>query len=257
MLLAEPPRTQGDIHFRIGDTPVRIHPFFWVTTLLLGIRIGEQIPPLPLFIWVFAVLVSILVHEFGHAIMQRHYGGRPRITLYGLGGLASCNDCDRSSKAQIQISLAGPIAGFLVAIAILTLLVISGYWVGLRGGDPLKLVDQGYFPFPFFGVNLVWKRFDTLAINLLISDFLWINILWGLINLLPIYPLDGGRVSQEVCMMRGARQGIILAWQISMVCAIGMVLVSLIWGSLFAVVLFGFLAYSSYRSLEAYKASLW
>ena len=45
VLLAEPSPTQGDIHFRLLDTPVRIHPFFWVTTVLLGLNVGEETPP--------------------------------------------------------------------------------------------------------------------------------------------------------------------------------------------------------------------
>ena len=51
----------------------------------------------------------------GTPLMQRTYGGRPWITLYGFGGLASCNDCDRRPRSQILISLAGPCAGFFLA----------------------------------------------------------------------------------------------------------------------------------------------
>ena len=97
MLLGEPPPSQGDIHFRLFGMPVRIHPFFWVTTLILGMGAGST-PPAVVLSWIVAVLLSILVHELGHAAVQRHYGGHPKIVLYGLGGLSICDDCDRSGR---------------------------------------------------------------------------------------------------------------------------------------------------------------
>ena len=259
MLLAEPPPTQGDIHFRLGDTPVRIHPFFWLTTLILGLGgIGQQqTPPLQLLAWVIAVLLSIVVHEFGHAIVQRRYGGHPRIILYGLGGLAVCGDCDRSSKAQIQISLAGPMAGFILAAAILLLARLLGHQGGLSLADPNEINELGLYPLQILGVTFFWKLFESPFINMLIFNMLWVNVLWGFVNLLPIYPLDGGQVSRELCMLSHPQKGIILSLQISMLCAGAMVFIGLGWGSIFVALFFGYLAYSSYRNMEAYKASLW
>src|SRR4051794_41088064 len=95
MLLGEPAPTQGDLHFRLFGFPVRVHPFFWLTTVIFGMGGGPADPQRTL-VWVGIVFVSILAHELGHATMQRFYGGHPWITLYGLGGLASCNDCSRS-----------------------------------------------------------------------------------------------------------------------------------------------------------------
>ncbi len=94
MILAEPPPGQGDIHFRIFGIPVRVHPFFWLIAVLLVIR-GDP-KPAQVLIWVAAMFVSILIHELGHAWLQRRYGGRPRIVLYGMGGLAISEYDDRS-----------------------------------------------------------------------------------------------------------------------------------------------------------------
>ena len=260
MLLAEPPPMNGEVHFRLLDTPVRIHPYFWITALLLGMGGFRPTPPADVIVWVVAMLVSILLHEFGHALLQRRYGGHPRITLYGLGGLAACDDCDRSSKAQIQISLAGPFAGFLLAFAIIILLKVSGRMPGLVWGSETPKEIPGLdiaMIQPLMIGSFYWKPLGSGIANQVIGSFIQINILWGLINLLPIYPLDGGRVSREVCMMKDARQGIILSWQISMICAGALALLSLVSGRIFGTVLFGYLAYSSYRSLEAYKNSLW
>ncbi|NOZ40262.1 MAG: hypothetical protein GXP24_08560 [Planctomycetes bacterium] len=85
-MLAEPPPTQADVHFRVLGIPVRVHPFFWIITLIIGMR-GDSAPPAEVLSWIVAVFVSILIHELGHALVQRRFGGQPRIVLHGMGGL--------------------------------------------------------------------------------------------------------------------------------------------------------------------------
>src|SRR5690349_4147218 len=129
MFLGEPPASQADLHFRIFGFPVRVHPYFWVVTLLLSLG-GGAADPLNTLSWVAVAFVSILLHELGHASLQRFYGGHPWITLYGLGGLASCNDGPRTPWRRIAILLAGPGAGFLLAALIIAALRLSGHALG-------------------------------------------------------------------------------------------------------------------------------
>jgi len=75
MIFASPSPTQADLHFRIAGIPVRIHPFFWVVALLL--TIGATKEPVGVLIGIGSILVSIVVHEMGHALVQRRFGGRP------------------------------------------------------------------------------------------------------------------------------------------------------------------------------------
>ena len=236
---------------------MRIHPFFWIVVLILGLSGGQPTPPGEVIGWILAVLVSILIHELGHAVVQRRYGGHPRIILYGLGGMAVCNDCDRSSRAQILISLAGPGAGFLFALLILLTLRVVGHQAGLTLGGASQLVDAGYDGIPILGIIFYWKPFTSESVEFMVRQLLWINVLWGVVNLLPIYPLDGGRVSRELCLLGQPQRGILLSLQISMIAAGAMVFVGLSWRSLFVSLFFAYLAYSSYRNLEAYKANLW
>ncbi len=256
MILAEPPPSQGDIHFRVGGIPVRIHPFFWLVALLLGLQ-GSETPPVQVVTWVVALLGSILVHEMGHAFLQRHYGGHPRVTLYGMGGLAACDDCERSPRAQILIALAGPCAGFLFALVLLTVISAVGHQAGVsvRGENQLK--QLGFVAIDMLGANFYWKPFQSHQINLMVWHLLWINGMWGVVNLLPIYPLDGGQVARELCLLGQPRRGMILSLRISVVAAAAMALVGLAWGSFLVLLFFGYLSYSSYRALEAYRASLW
>ena len=88
MLLAEPPRTRGDLNFALFGFPVRIHPLFWLVALILGPKTGELRENA---VWVAAMLISILVHELGHALVMRAYGLQPSITLHIMGGLTSAN----------------------------------------------------------------------------------------------------------------------------------------------------------------------
>ncbi|QEG37036.1 site-2 protease family protein [Bythopirellula goksoeyrii] len=258
MFLAEPPASQGDLHFRVGGIPVRIHPFFWLVTLFMGMQ-GDPAPAAVLS-WIVAVVVSILVHELGHAVLQRYYGGRPRIVLYGLGGLAICEDCDRSTRSQILISLAGPGAGFLFALVIAMLVRLAGHGVGMLVGNGAK-ISSGSIVDPaglsVLGLTLFWERFTSPQVNEMLLNLLWINLLWGAVNLLPIYPLDGGRIAREVCQSGSPRQGIILSLRISMAAAIMMILVGFSWQSWFTAIFFGYLAYSNYQTLTAYRESLW
>ena len=88
-MLGEPPQTQYDLRFQILGIPVRVHPFFWLVVVVLGLSGGAKTTPAELLIWAGCVFVSILVHELGHAAAALAHGWRPWITLYGFGGLAS------------------------------------------------------------------------------------------------------------------------------------------------------------------------
>src|SRR5438876_7238715 len=83
----EPSPTPYDISWRMLGTHVRISPWFWLMTVLLGWS-TTQLGFLYLFVWVACVFVSVLVHEFGHVLMGRFFGTDGHIVLFGLGGLA-------------------------------------------------------------------------------------------------------------------------------------------------------------------------
>lgn len=237
MFLADPPSTQADLHFRLLGFSVRVHPFFWIMALLLGMGGGEA-GPMRVLIWVAVVFVSILIHELGHAWAIRCYGGQARIVLYGFGGLAIEENTQRMPWQQIVISSAGPAAGFMLAAGVVAILAAAGHFVGFQAS---------LLPVSFL-------LFDSISINLLIVYLLYINVFWGLINLLPIYPLDGGQIARELFTMQGnPRQGVILSLRLSMIVAAAVAFLALIVMQAFYMALFfGYMAYSSYRTLQAY-----
>ncbi|MCI0380918.1 MAG: site-2 protease family protein [Gemmataceae bacterium] len=214
------PPTRFDVCFRLGDIPVRIHPFFWLTTVVLGFpNLGDWIERLILvLIWLAVVFVSILVHELGHILMGRWFGVRGEIVLTGLCGLAiGSSDLPRRWQRN-AVSLAGPAAGFLLAaIAIFVFWLYYPSWTLDRLGS-------------FFGIgnDLEILSSPPFYIKYAILNVMWVNTVWGLVNLLPIWPLDGGQISRETCEHYRGRDGLRLALIISLAVAAGLALVALV-----------------------------
>lgn len=242
-MFGEPPRTEYDVQFRIFGIPVRIHPFFWILAVLLGLRNSTA---QELLIWVGVVLVSILVHELGHAVAIRYFGWTPRIVLYSFGGLAiydanfapwqSGRRPKKTGATQILISLAGPAAGFALASIVVGLLYATRHEI----------------LFPWFGGVRTLGSGTTLgptAMGNLVFDLLQVNIYWGILNLMPIYPLDGGQVARELFIANsndGARQ----ALQLSIATAIVLAVLGLMSGRTYLAVMFGYMAYMNYQQLN-------
>jgi Zn-dependent protease len=235
MFLAEPQPTQADLHFHIFGIPVRVHPFFWVVAFLLGMRDSD---PVSVLIWVAAVFISILVHELGHAFAARAHGWPPRITLYSFGGFATYSPTYHTPRSQILISAAGPAAGFALAAAVMLALHLSGHKVDLVTSGLLIYVD--------------FTPFTAQHVNHFVFDLLQINILWGLVNLLPVYPLDGGHIARELLLLANASTGIKQSLWLSVVTAAGLAVYAVTQGELFITLMFGMLAYGSYTTLRAY-----
>lgn len=233
MLLIEPPRSPYDLHFSVFGIPVRVHPWFWLMTVLLGMNARD---PKLVLIWVGVVFVSILVHELGHAITARAQGWEPWITLYGMGGLASYRPTFHRPWTQIMISFAGPLAGFVLAALVIVLVVVSGH-----SGDFLGLT---------FGNGPHIAERNEMVDNL-VGQLLFVNIFWGVVNLFPVWPLDGGQITRELLSMANPRDGQRQALWLSMFTATGLAIFGLVkLNSIFMALFFGWMAYNSYQSLQ-------
>ena len=246
MLLFQPPQpTRYDLRFSIAGIPVTVHPLFWLIALLLGSSGDILLVP----IWVAVIFVSILVHELGHALAFRRYGQRSQIVLHFAGGLtipepvywgSGYANVSLTPNQHIFVSLAGPGAGFLLAglvIAVVTALGGSVITTWLFGFIPLPLNAR----LPFGG--------QVLAV--VVTMLLWVNIFWGLINLVPVFPLDGGHVSRNVLLQADPVDGVRKSLWISVIAG-GLVAVAgfILLRSLFMALMFGLLAFQSYQALR-------
>lgn len=236
-MFGEPARTQYDLTFSLLGIPVRVHPLFWLVALLLGLGGGDPDPG-QMLTWVGVVFVSIIVHEMGHALLARSYGWQPWITLYGFGGLASYQPTHHSSSKQILIALAGPMAGFVLAAAVVAGLYVSdreAWFLGWTIGEGLPIANLRLAELVFF--------------------LLYVNIFWGLVNLMPLYPLDGGRVARELLVIASPRDGV--RWSLMTGVATGALLGSaaLVYRrDFYLTFFFGYLAYLNYAALRAYQS---
>jgi Zn-dependent protease len=116
----------------------------------------------------------------------------------------------------------------------------------------------GAAKFSLGGPYLFGWRLDGIAsinLEILLHYLIFINLFWGLINLLPVYPLDGGRISRELFVTGNPGRGIEWSLQLSIAAAIAVAIYAIFRFDkpFFMVLLFGFLAFSSYQALAAYR----
>ena len=196
------------LDFRVAGIPVRVEPIFFLVMALLGWANGHT----GVLIAVFMVVggVSILIHELGHATAQRSFGAQPRITLTGFGGYTVGPVQPRGRS--LVVTLAGPGAGFLTAIVAVAL---------------SQVVTS-----------------DSRIVETALDDLIWVNVAWGVFNLLPILPLDGGHVAVDLFGLRPAQM-------LSLAGAVGLGVLGLLIGAPFM----AFLAFMfGSQSLNALRA---
>lgn len=242
MLFQEPQPTKFDLLFSVGGIPVRVNPFFWVVGIVLGAGGGDGIS---IVIWVLALFISILIHELGHAVVMRYYGETPRIALYWGGGLAisepgawSAKRSGRTTAEQVIISLAGPVAGFILA------LVMIG--IGLAANIFTLNEFSGIFP----SAVSIESEMDS-RIYQFFKCMLLLNILWGLVNLLPVYPLDGGQISRALFLHYQPYDGLRTSLWVSTITGAAVAILGFVmFRQFFVAILFGSLAFSSYQAIQ-------
>jgi Zn-dependent protease len=246
MLFQVPPPTRYDLRFSLLGFPIRVSPLFWLIAVLLGSSSGD---PLQILIWVLVVFVSIVIHELGHALAFRRYGLASQIILHFSGGLTVPESTLWGSRwanvalgpnEQIFISVAGPAAGFLFAALIIVGVIVAG-------GSIITTRLFGFIPLP--GMALL--PFGGQILGAFVTELLWVNIFWGLINLMPVYPLDGGNVSRYILLQVDPADGVRKSLWVSVATGVLIALVALfLLRSVYMALLFGFLAFQSYQSLQ-------
>lgn len=183
---------------RVAGIDVRIHLFFLVYVVVELLRAWWALPRIGggstfgvgiVLIVLVSLFWSVLLHEFGHCVAARRTGGEAdEILMWPLGGLALCRPWP-SWKAHLATAIGGPLVN--VGILLLTvpvLGVLTGAWWGVAIPSPL-------------GLSLpveVEESWWFTALYLLV----WVNLILLLFNLLPLFPLDGGRILQALLWPR-------------------------------------------------------
>jgi Zn-dependent protease/CBS domain-containing protein len=143
---------------------------------------GQLLPALTGVLFVIAVFAMVVLHELGHAVMARRYGVRTRdIILLPIGGVARLERMPREPKQELLIALAGPAVNVAIAVALYA-------WLMVTGGIP-GLADGASIAPDFLGRGFLVRLFA-------------VNIWLVLFNLIPAFPMDGGRVLRALLAMR-------------------------------------------------------
>lgn len=226
--------------FRFKGILVRVH---WTFLLLVGwvvfAALQEGATPAEAAFQVGLVLTvftCVLLHEFGHALTALHYGVRARdITLLPIGGVASLERMPEEPRKELLITLAGP----AVNLALVLLLGIP-FWLYI---GTIGLPDPTSAPPTWF----TFVGFLVMANGVLF-----------LFNLIPAFPMDGGRVLRALLSLRMPRlKATRVATVVGRVLAVGFVVAALakgqfIWGLIGVFVFFG--AAAEYRQVAVQEA---
>ena len=262
-MFLEPNRTPYDLRWRMLGTDVRVHPLFWLISAVLGwswfsMR-GGGVTFLAL--WVLCCFVSILLHEFGHVLVGRLFGSYGHIVLYSFGGLAVGSSNLRPRWQRVLVLLGGPGA---------QLLLWGALWGGLYLLGSAGAVSPGWAklttPRSPEAQEVLWPSLvgPPRPLAILVIMLFEINLFWPLLNLLPVWPLDGGQISRELCEGAWGSRGTTFALGTSLVvsgllaahCFLGhnghrLLPKPVPEGDLYLALLFAMLAAGSYLALQA------
>jgi stage IV sporulation protein FB len=199
-----------------GRIPVIIHPLFWLFSFLIGWLNSPSL--LGSLIWVVIIFISVLVHEYGHALTALFFRQRVQIQLIPLGGLTSYDGPKLAFWKQFLITLNGPLFGFLLFL-LATFLLYS---------------------------NL----FQNLILLRILKATQLANLFWTIVNLLPVLPLDGGqllRITLEAIFgVKGFKISLFIGALLAVLLALYFFLIQqLLAGAIFF--LFAFQSFSSWR----------
>lgn len=224
----QPAPTPFDLRWSLLGVRFRVHPSFWIVTLLLGLMSARYILPdgghfsfVKVGLWVLCMFVSVLAHELGHVIAGRIFGEPGNILLYSMGGLAVGYYHQLKRWQRMLVFAAGPLAGFLL-LAVVALIeptfwnryilesLVNAYpaipWDSLRVEHPLlaKFVPS-YLSASWYAAYVRYIAAFLIVINLFLNLF----------NLLPVLPLDGGQIMREICTGLAPQRGMRLALGLS------------------------------------------
>jgi len=207
------------IEFRLFRIPVRIHLWFWLMALWLWTLRSDE-GWAGLVIWVAVVFQGILMHELGHALVGRAFGRQPRIELVALGGLTWWEQREPMSPGRsFLVSAAGPAVGIFIGSLALVLM------------DALRIPDPSLARYGF-------------------RSLVYVNLGWGVLNLLPVLPLDGGNIVASLMEFVAPSRGRLLACYVSFT-AVGLLVAATValqqYPATILLFLLGFSTYQAFR----------
>lgn len=175
---------------KIAGIRVQIHWTFWLLFLFIGFLVFSQEGTFTDLLWhslfIIGLFICVVLHEFGHALTAKKYGINTRsITLLPIGGLASLKKIPENPKQELLVAVAGPAVNVVIAV-ILAIFVPVESFTGMEAEaleQELAMIDANNFFFYMLTVNIALVLF----------------------NIIPAFPMDGGRIFRALLSMKMGR----------------------------------------------------
>lgn len=169
---------------------VQIHWTFWLLFVFIGFMIYSQEGSAADLFWhslfIVAIFICVVLHEFGHALTARRYGiGTRNITLLPIGGVASLKNIPENPTVEFLIAIAGPAVNIVIALLLYAVIPVDTYMQmdAETLEAELSTIQSGNFLFYLFLANTALVLF----------------------NIIPAFPMDGGRVFRSLLAMKMSR----------------------------------------------------
>lgn len=131
-------------------------------------------------LFILALFACVVLHEFGHALTARRFGALTKdITLYPIGGIASLEAMPKKPVQELQVSVAGPLVNLGIAVIL---------WIYLKSTDQITNISR---------IQHISLSGSFFALNMMYA-----NIILAIFNLIPAFPMDGGRVLRSLLAMK-------------------------------------------------------
>lgn len=247
-----PASSRWTLRFTLFGVSVRIQPISWVILALLGgaIDVSNGSDFLRVAIFVAAGMLCLLVHEFGHALSGRAAGALVEgIEITGMGGTTSFAMLPPRRSGYVLTTLAGPLASLLLG-------GVLGLCFGAQIGNVAAGLQYAYL-MPWQSVlplelqqALVMGLYQHPLPEWLIQAYtvgMLVCFWWSLFNLLPIFPLDGGKLLGSVL------NNYLVPCVLGVVVSIGLGIWALLEAQWFNVVILGYLAFINWQYLRVFR----
>lgn len=165
--------------FQIGKLfgiPIRVHVTFLFLLFFIGIlgsREAGASGAIFGMVSIVFIFLCVILHEMGHSLVAVHYGIDVKdIVLLPIGGISRMEEIPEDPKKEITISLVGPMVSFGLAILF--------FLISKAAGQSTSITQLSLFE------------------GNLVANLFWINLILGMFNLIPAFPMDGGRVLRGI-----------------------------------------------------------
>lgn len=214
---------------RLGETAIRIHVTFLLFLIWIWAayyRAGGAQAAWEGVVFVALLFACVLLHELGHVFVARRYGVKtPDVTLWPFGGIANLERIPEKPSEELVVAIAGPLVNVAIALVILVILSVTLGPAELKAEDLAKIEDPR--------ISMLVKLAGA-------------NIFLVLFNLIPAFPMDGGRVLRALLAMNmGHAKATAAAASIGQALAIGFGLLGIFFNPMLMIIgVFVFLAAS-------------